>query len=80
MKRRFSIFKIVCLIGIATSFHAVARNAARSLQQLFEHVSSDDLVGWRWDPGQGRTLPPLSRPETSAQLRIWIEGGAVCPE
>jgi cytochrome c5 len=57
-----------------------AQNGNRSLQQLFDHISSDDLVGWGWDPGQGRTLPPLSRAETSAQMRIWIDGGAACPD
>ena len=56
------------------------QNGGRSLQQLFEHVSSDDLVGWGWDPGDGRTLPPLNRADTSAQMKVWIDGGAVCPE
>src|SRR5579864_6163623 len=56
------------------------QNGGRSLQALFEHVASDDLVGWGWDPGQGRALPPLSRADTAAQMKIWIEGGAACPE
>jgi hypothetical protein len=56
------------------------QNGGRSLQQLYEHVSSDDLVGWGWTPGDGRTLPPLSRADTSAQMKIWIDGGAACPE
>ena len=56
------------------------QNGGRSLQQLFEHVSSDDLVGWGWNPGEGRALPLLSRADTSAQMKIWIEGGAACPE
>lgn len=56
------------------------QNGGRSLQQLFEHVSSDDLVGWGWDPGEGRALPPLSRADTSAQMNTWIEGGAACSE
>jgi hypothetical protein len=56
------------------------QNGGRSLQALFEHVASDDLVGWGWDPGQGRTLPPLSRADTAAQMKIWIDGGATCPE
>jgi hypothetical protein len=55
------------------------QNGGRSLQQLLEHVSSDDLVGWAWDPGTGRTPPPLSRADTVAQMKIWIEGGAACP-
>src|SRR6266704_3955577 len=37
------------------------QTGGRSLLQLLEHVSSDDRVGWAWDPGPGRTLPPLSR-------------------
>jgi mono/diheme cytochrome c family protein len=56
------------------------QNGGRSLEALFDHVAHDDLVGWGWDPGDGRTLPPLSRPETAAQMRTWIDGGAACPE
>jgi len=56
------------------------QNGGRSLEQLYEHVAHDDLVGWAWNPGDGRTLPPLSREETSKQMRIWIDGGAACPE
>jgi hypothetical protein len=55
------------------------QTGGRSLQQLLEHVSTDDLVGWAWDPGAGRTPPPLSRAETVAQMKIWIDGGGVCP-
>jgi hypothetical protein len=56
------------------------QTGGRSLQQLLEHVSSDDLVGWAWDPGAGRTLPPLLRAETVAQMKMWIDGGAICPQ
>ena len=56
------------------------QNGGRSLEQLFEHVASDDLVGWGWNPGDGRSLPPLSRADTSAQMKAWIDGGATCPE
>src|SRR5437016_6008285 len=56
------------------------QNGGRSLQQLLEHVSSDELVGWGWDPGDGRSLPPLNRADTSAQMKVWIDGGAACPE
>ena len=33
-----------------------------------------------WDPGDGRTPPPLSRAETAAQMKIWVEGSAACPQ
>ncbi len=56
------------------------QNGGRSLEALLDHISNDDLVGWGWTPGEGRTVPPLSRSETVAQLKIWIDGGAACPD
>jgi hypothetical protein len=56
------------------------QNGGRNLQALFDHIAKDDLVGWGWNPGDGRTLPPFNRAETVAQLKIWIDGGAACPE
>ena len=57
-----------------------AQNGNRSLQQLYDHVANDDLVGWGWNPGDGRSQPPLSRPDTAAQMKLWIDGGAACPQ
>jgi hypothetical protein len=56
------------------------QNGGRSLEKLLDHVANDDLVGWGWSPGDGRTLPPLSRADTVAQMKMWIAGGAACPE
>jgi len=56
------------------------QTGGRSLAQLLEHVTADDLVGWGWNPGDGRALPPLSRADTVAQMKLWIDGGAACPE
>jgi hypothetical protein len=56
------------------------QNGGRSLEKLLDHVANDDLVGWGWNPGDGRTLPPLSRQETVAQMKIWMAGGAACPQ
>jgi mono/diheme cytochrome c family protein len=56
------------------------QNGGRSLEALLDHMANDDLVGWGWSPGEGRTLPPLSRPDTVAQVRVWMDGGAACPE
>jgi hypothetical protein len=56
------------------------QTGGRGLPQLLDHVTSDDLVGWAWDPGTGRTPPPLSRADTVAQMKIWIDGGAACPQ
>jgi cytochrome c5 len=57
-----------------------AKNGHRTLAQVIEHVSSDDLVGWAWNPGDGRTLPPLDRPEFVAAMKAWVENGAACPQ
>jgi hypothetical protein len=56
------------------------QNGGRTLAALLDHVANDDLVGWGWNPGDGRTLPPLSRVETAAQMKVWVEGGAACPD
>ena len=56
-----------------------AQNGHRTLAQILEHVSDDKLVGWGWNPGDGRTLPPLSRPDFASAMREWIENGAPCP-
>jgi cytochrome c5 len=56
-----------------------AQNGHRTLAQIIEHVSADDLVGWGWNPGDGRTLPPLDRPEFVAAMKAWVDNGAACP-
>jgi hypothetical protein len=56
------------------------QTGGRSLAQLLEHVSTDDLAGWGWNPGDGRAQPPLSRADTVAQMKLWIDDGAACPE
>jgi hypothetical protein len=56
------------------------QNGGRTFAELLDHVANDDLVGWAWNPGDGRTVPPLSRVETAAEMKVWIEGGAACPE
>jgi cytochrome c5 len=57
-----------------------AKNGKRSLAQIMEHVSKDDLVGWGWNPGDGRTLPPLNRPDFVAAMQQWVDNGAACPQ
>jgi cytochrome c5 len=57
-----------------------AQNGHRTLAQIMEHVSQDDLVGWGWNPGDGRTLPPLNRPDFVAAMQRWVDNGAACPK
>jgi hypothetical protein len=56
------------------------RNGGRNLDALLTHVSSDKLVLWGWNPGLGRA--PVSVPHDAfvAQFKIWLAGGAPCPD
>lgn len=56
-----------------------AKNGNRSLQDLIPHMETS-LVRWAWNPGPGRTVPPLTHDEFVSSLKEWIETGAVCPE
>jgi cytochrome c5 len=55
-------------------------NGGKTLEQILHHVTEDKLVLWGWDPGDGRTLPPLSHDDFAAKMREWIEKGAAEPE
>jgi hypothetical protein len=55
------------------------QNGGRTKAQIIDHMANDALVGWAWHPGDGRTLPPMSRPAFVAQVRLWIAKGAYAP-
>jgi len=56
------------------------QNGGKTLDQILRHVTEDKLVLWGWDPGEGRTTPPLSHVEFVGKMREWIEKGAPIPE
>jgi len=56
------------------------QNGGRTKAQLIDHMTNDGLVGWAWNPGEGRTLPPMTRAAFAAQVRIWIAKGAYVPK
>jgi hypothetical protein len=56
------------------------QNGGKSLEQIFHHVAEDKLVLWGWEPGDGRTLPPLTHDQFTKKMREWIDNGAVPPE
>ena len=55
------------------------KNGDRSLTDLLHHLETEHLVGWAWAPGEGRSVPPVSRAELVSAFKRWIEGGAVLP-
>jgi hypothetical protein len=56
------------------------QNGGLSLEQLIKHVTSDPLVLWGWDPGDGRTKPPISHAEFVQKIAEWVNKGAACPK
>lgn len=57
-----------------------AHNGNHDLAALLKHVSHDDLVLYGWNPGAGRTLPPLSHDVFVARFKQWVDAGGPCPE
>ncbi len=54
------------------------QNGNKDKQKLIEHAS-DGLVKAGWDPGEGRTLPPLAYEDFKKAWITWIEKGAYAP-
>ena len=46
-----------------------------------EHIlKKDPLVMWAWEPGNGRTTPPMTFAEFESHINDWIANGADCPK
>ncbi|MBC7899734.1 MAG: hypothetical protein H7070_06735 [Saprospiraceae bacterium] len=53
----------------------------KTLREAMDHIQKKDpLVTWAWDPGNGRTMPPMSFEEFSAKVEEWVSSGGACPE
>ncbi|MDB5593590.1 MAG: putative lipoprotein [Hyphomicrobiales bacterium] len=57
-----------------------ARNGGRDLAALHEHMAKDDLVGWGWNPGEGREPAPGTQARFGEIIQAWIDTGAACPQ
>lgn len=55
-----------------------AQNGHKSMDQLLAHAT-DALVLSAWNPGEGRSLPPLSHDEFTKAWETWIKKGAYAP-
>lgn len=51
-----------------------------TLEELQKHNANDGLVGWGWNPGEGRIPVPGTQQIFGELTRAWIETGAECPE
>jgi hypothetical protein len=55
------------------------RNGGKTLAQIVDHMAHDELVGWGWHPGSGRTPAPGTQEVFGGLIRGWAEAGAHCP-
>jgi hypothetical protein len=56
------------------------QNGGKTGHQIIEHLDADPLVLWGWNPGKGRTSPPMDHKIFTSKMREWITLGAHCPE
>ena len=46
-----------------------------------DHIQKKDpLVMWAWEPGNGRTLPPMTFEAFAAKVQEWVDNGGACPK
>jgi hypothetical protein len=55
------------------------RNGNKSMAQLLAHAD-DKLVLVGWNPGEGRSVPPMSHAEFKKAWIAWINNGAYAPK
>ena len=55
------------------------RNGGRDLKLVHEHMASDDVVAWAWNPGEGREPAPGTQQMLGQLIQAWVDTGARCP-
>jgi hypothetical protein len=55
-------------------------NGGLTSEQLIHHVSNDPLVRWGWNPGEGRSVPPLTHDQFVVSVKEWLDNGGACPK
>ena len=74
------VWKGLSISGICRALKDPSTNGGMTTAQLIEHVRDDPFVNWAWNPGPGRTVPPLSHDEFVSRFKEWMDTGAACPE
>ncbi len=67
------------LAAICEQIKDPARNGGKTLSELVEHNAEDGLVGWGWEPGEGREPAPGSQEIFGDLTKAWVAAGAGCP-
>lgn len=56
------------------------QNGGLTPEELIDHVNHDPLVVWAWNPGEGRSTPPLSHANFVQKVKEWVHTGGACPK
>jgi len=76
------VFQGLTAAQLCQNFKDPKKNGGhKTLREAMDHVQKKDpLVMWGWNPGNGRTLPPMSFEEFSAKIEEWVSNGGDCPK
>jgi hypothetical protein len=55
------------------------QNGKRTPEQMWHHMAEDALVGWGWQPGEGRKPVPIPRADVANAFKTWIDAGCPVP-
>ena len=64
---------------LCTTLKDTKKNGGKDIAALVEHMTSDKLVLWGWDPGGKRTPVATPHDEFVTQLNAWAAADAPCP-
>ncbi|WP_315811487.1 Isoquinoline 1-oxidoreductase subunit [Bradyrhizobium sp. SZCCHNR2028] len=65
---------------ICTQIKDPKLNGGKTMAQLIHHMAEDELVGWGWNPGAGRTPAPGSQKQFGELIKAWADAGGACPK
>ena len=68
------------LAQICSQIKDPARNGGKDMAALVKHMAEDELVGWGWNPGAGRTPAPGTQKQFGELFKAWADAGAGCPK
>ena len=76
------VFQGISAGQLCRNFKDPAKNGGhKTLRDAMDHIQNKDpLVMWGWEPGNGRTLPPMSFEDFSARIETWVSNGGACPD
>lgn len=67
--------------GVCEQMRDPKRNGNRKGgEAVIEHMKTDPLVLWAWNPGANRTQPPMSHEDFVKVLEKWADAGMPCPQ